>query len=102
MMDLVEQHMTSPAITVGPGVAVRSAARTMLQHKIRRLPVVDGSGKALGCADCVLPLAYAFECGAAAPAVVGPWVVLMLHQAASAPPAASPHFPLLQRNVCQM
>jgi predicted transcriptional regulator len=44
----VADHMTSPALTVGPQVAVRQAAKIMLQHKIRRLPVVDRNGHALG------------------------------------------------------
>lgn len=45
---LVADHMTSPALTVGPTVTVRQAAKIMLQHKIRRLPVVDRNGHALG------------------------------------------------------
>lgn len=44
----VADHMTSPALTVGPKVSVRQAAKIMLQHKIRRLPVVDRNGHALG------------------------------------------------------
>lgn len=44
----VADHMTSPALTVGPTVTVRQAAKIMLQHKIRRLPVVDRNGHALG------------------------------------------------------
>lgn len=44
----VADHMTSPALTVGPKVSVRQAAKIMLQHKIRRLPVVDKNGRALG------------------------------------------------------
>jgi CBS domain-containing protein len=48
LRDLVEEHMTSPAVTVGPKVSVRNAAKIMLKQKIRRLPVVDGNGKALG------------------------------------------------------
>lgn len=48
LRDLVEEHMTAPAVTVGPKVSVRNAAKIMLKQKIRRLPVVDGNGKALG------------------------------------------------------
>lgn len=44
----VADHMTSPALTVGPKVSVRQAAKIMLQNKIRRLPVVDRNGHALG------------------------------------------------------
>lgn len=44
----VADHMTSPALTVGPKVSVRQAAKIMLQHKIRRLPVVDKNGQAMG------------------------------------------------------
>lgn len=48
LKDGVDDHMTSPAMTIGPKVAVRKAAKMMLDHKIRRLPVVDKDGKALG------------------------------------------------------
>lgn len=48
LRDLVVDHMTSPAMTIGPKVPVRKAAEMMLKHKIRRLPVVDGSGRAIG------------------------------------------------------
>lgn len=48
LRDLVADHMTSPALTVGPKVTVRQAAKIMLQHKIRRVPVVDKNGRALG------------------------------------------------------
>ncbi|KAI8471496.1 MAG: hypothetical protein J3K34DRAFT_384687 [Monoraphidium minutum] len=44
----VRDHMSSPAITVGPGTPVAEAGQTMLQHGIRRLPVVDADGKPLG------------------------------------------------------
>jgi CBS domain-containing protein len=36
--------MTSPAVTVGPEVALARAARLMARHGIRRLPVVDADG----------------------------------------------------------
>eukprot|EP00878_Enallax_costatus_P015201 GHUV01015914.1.p1 GENE.GHUV01015914.1~~GHUV01015914.1.p1 ORF type:complete len:314 (+),score=70.34 GHUV01015914.1:181-1122(+) len=48
LRDIVADHMTAPAMTVGPKVAVRKAAEMMLKHEIRRLPVVDGSGRAIG------------------------------------------------------
>ena len=38
----VEEHMSSPAITVGPAADMLEAAHTMTTKSIRRLPVVDG------------------------------------------------------------
>ena len=35
----VQHHMTSPAITIEPAADVLDAARLMMQHKTRRLPV---------------------------------------------------------------
>jgi len=46
----VKAHMSAPAITVTPGTPVKDAGALMLEHGIRRLPVVDGEGKPLGCA----------------------------------------------------
>jgi CBS-domain-containing membrane protein len=40
--------MTSPAITIHPEAKLGAAARLMNGHRIRRLPVVDPSGKLLG------------------------------------------------------
>ena len=40
--------MTSPAITIGPDATIPAAARLMNTHHIRRLPVVDESGKLIG------------------------------------------------------
>jgi CBS domain-containing protein len=40
--------MTSPAITIHPDAPVGAAARLMNGHRIRRLPVVDPSGKLTG------------------------------------------------------
>src|SRR5262249_25386140 len=37
--------MTSPVITTHPDASLASAARLMNDHHIRRLPVLDGSGK---------------------------------------------------------
>lgn len=39
--------MTAPAITIWPNAPLRTAARLMNAHHIRRLPVVDESGKLL-------------------------------------------------------
>jgi CBS domain-containing protein len=43
-----EEPMTSPAITIHPDAPVGAAARLMNGHRIRRLPVVDPSGKLIG------------------------------------------------------
>lgn len=43
----VGQMMTAPAITIWPNAPLRTAARLMNAHHIRRLPVVDESGKLL-------------------------------------------------------
>jgi len=40
--------MPSPAITIHPDAPVGAAARLMNGHRIRRLPVVDPSGKLIG------------------------------------------------------
>jgi CBS domain-containing protein len=40
--------MTAPAVTVGVDADVVDAARSMEQHKITRLPVVDGDGRLVG------------------------------------------------------
>jgi CBS domain-containing protein len=40
--------MTSPAITIHPEAKLGAAARLMNGHRIRRLPVVDPSGKLIG------------------------------------------------------
>jgi CBS domain-containing protein len=48
LRDRVSEHMTSPPVTVGPSVSVRQAATIMLQNRIRRLPVVDSKGQAMG------------------------------------------------------
>lgn len=42
------QMMTAPAITIRPDASLRTAARLMNAHRIRRLPVVDEYGKLLG------------------------------------------------------
>ena len=40
--------MTSPAVTIGPDDTVEHAARLMYDHKIKRLPVVDGHDRLVG------------------------------------------------------
>ena len=45
---LVEERMTSPAITIGPDVGVQDALAMMRRDKVRRYPVVDRHGNLLG------------------------------------------------------
>ncbi len=40
--------MTTPAVTIGPGEPVTSAARLMYSQRVKRLPVVDADGKLVG------------------------------------------------------
>ena len=40
--------MTSPAVTTTPDTTIEEAARTCADHRVRRLPVVDGSGLLVG------------------------------------------------------
>jgi CBS-domain-containing membrane protein len=42
------QLMTSPVVTVGPGATLGEAAGLMHRRAVKRLPVVDGSGRILG------------------------------------------------------
>jgi CBS domain-containing protein len=42
------QLMTTPAITISARSTVAGAARTMTQHGVKRLPVVDDDGKLVG------------------------------------------------------
>jgi CBS domain-containing protein len=44
----VGEAMTSPAITIGPDVAVHKAATRMVDDAVNRLPVVGPDGKLLG------------------------------------------------------
>lgn len=46
--DVAGQLMTSPAITIGPDAPLVEAAKVMDRHKVKRLPVVDGSGRLVG------------------------------------------------------
>jgi acetoin utilization protein AcuB len=45
---LVKERMASPAVTVGQDAAFQEALKLMRDHKFRRLPVVDASGKLVG------------------------------------------------------
>jgi len=40
--------MTAPAITIGPDAPVEAAARLMYDRRVKRLPVVNASGRLLG------------------------------------------------------
>ena len=40
--------MTAPAVTIGPDATIPAAARLMNTHRIRRLPVIDETGKLVG------------------------------------------------------
>ena len=40
--DPVEAHASSPVVTAEPGMGVEDAAALMVNHGIRRLPVLDG------------------------------------------------------------
>lgn len=44
----IERWMSSPAITIEPDIPASLALRKMLEHEIRRLPVVDDEGRLLG------------------------------------------------------
>jgi CBS domain-containing protein len=44
----VREIMSSPAITVSPTTEIREVARTMREHVISGVPVVDGRGTLLG------------------------------------------------------
>jgi acetoin utilization protein AcuB len=45
---LVEERMTSPAITIGPDVGVQDALAMMRREKVRRFPVIDRHGNLIG------------------------------------------------------
>lgn len=46
--DIAGELMTTPAVTIGPEATIGSAARLMAQHRVKRLPVVDGDGRLVG------------------------------------------------------
>jgi CBS domain-containing protein len=46
--DTARDLMSSPAVTVSPEAALTAAASTMESERVKRLPVVDGRGRAVG------------------------------------------------------
>lgn len=46
--DTASQLMTSPAFTIGPDADLAQAAKLMHEHNVKRLPVVDPSGRLVG------------------------------------------------------
>jgi CBS domain-containing protein len=46
--DVAADLMTTPAVTIGPDATAGAAARLMQQHRVKRLPVVDGEGRLVG------------------------------------------------------
>ncbi|MFE2263232.1 CBS domain-containing protein [Streptomyces griseosporeus] len=46
--DTAQDLMTSPAITIAPGDTLARAARVMARARVKRLPVVDDTGRLLG------------------------------------------------------
>lgn len=45
---LVGERMSTPVLTIGPGVPIHEALQVMRENGIRRLPVVDDGGKLVG------------------------------------------------------
>ncbi len=45
---LARDLMTAPAVTIGPGASAAQAAHVMHHERVRRLPVVDRTGRLLG------------------------------------------------------
>ena len=45
---LVKDAMTSPAVTVQPGTALKEAIRLLEEHEITAMPVVDARGQIVG------------------------------------------------------
>ena len=46
--DEVEKHASRPLVTGDSGMDLEEAAAKMVQHRVRRLPVVDGDGALTG------------------------------------------------------
>ena len=46
--DLVQDHMTSPAVSILPTATIQEAALLMCTKRVHRLPVVDEEGLTLG------------------------------------------------------
>ena len=59
---VVKEAMSSPLITIGAGKSVGDAAKMMVKHKVRRLPVVEGQ-KVVGMVTVrdILSIASAME-----------------------------------------
>jgi len=45
---LAKDMMSSPVVTVGPATDVSEAARLLVDHKIKHLPVIDAAGRLIG------------------------------------------------------
>ncbi|MFI5957330.1 CBS domain-containing protein [Cryptosporangium sp. NPDC051539] len=45
---LAQDVMTAPAITIAPGASVVEAAQLLERHRVKRLPVVNDTGKLVG------------------------------------------------------
>ncbi len=45
---LVKDIMSSPIVAIAPDVSINDAALMMVKHRIKKLPVVDKSGKLMG------------------------------------------------------
>ena len=50
-MKAARDIMSREVVTVGPDATVREMAQTMVERRIRCLPVVDGEGRVLGVVD---------------------------------------------------
>jgi CBS domain-containing protein len=46
--DTAAELMTQPPVTVGPDASIMQAARLMYDHRVKRLPVIDGEGRLVG------------------------------------------------------
>ncbi len=46
--EVAEELMTRDVVVVGPSDSTRQAARLMAKRRVKRLPVVDGSGRVVG------------------------------------------------------
>lgn len=44
----VEEIMTADVVTIGPDSTLTQAAQMIMDHRVNRLPVVDGEGKLVG------------------------------------------------------
>jgi CBS domain-containing protein len=46
--DTARELMSSPAVVIGPGASLSTAAKAIVDEKVKRLPVVDESGRLVG------------------------------------------------------